>query len=146
MRQVGRLTATALLVTTLTGCYGVRYNASTLPDDAVSMTSVSTGIEGRHFVTKERAGFLLWGLWALSRPDLARIVQEQAHGQRVVNLQIQSELAPVDGLIWLGGNLLVAAGLSMVGLGAIAPLVGMALIPRFQTITIEGDLVQTGHP
>lgn len=144
MPQVAKIAVTVVLLASLTGCYSVRYNASSLPDDAVSMTSVSTGIEGRHFVTKQKAGFMLWGLLPLFRPDLARIVRQQAGGARVVNLQIQSEMTPVDGLIWLGGGLVVAAGLSLIGLGAVAPLVGAAVVPTFQTITVEGDLVQEG--
>lgn len=142
MSQGARVVATTILVVALSGCYSLRFNASSLPDDAVSMTSVSSGQEGRHFVTKQRAGFMLWGLLPLQRLDLSRVIQQEARGHRVVNLQIQTEMAPVEGLLWLGGSLGVAAVMSLFGLGAVAPLVSAALVPSFQTITIEGDLVQ----
>lgn len=142
MGHMGKLLVTAAIAATLSGCYGIRYNASSLPDDAVSMTSVSTGVEGRHFVTKRRVTYLLWGMWALSRPELSTVIREEAGERRVVNLQIQSEMTPVDGLIWLGGGVATAFLLSLAGLGPLAPLVSTALVPQTQTLTIEGDMLQ----
>ncbi len=144
MGNLAKTAVVAVLVGSLTGCYGIRYNASSLPDDAASMTSVSTGIEGRHFVTKRKVSYLFWGLLPLSSLDLAQVIRQEAGQRRAVNLQIQSAMAPMDGLIWVGGGVAATTLLSLVGLAAVGPLVGMALVPHTQTITIEGDLIQEG--
>ncbi len=137
---------------TLSGCFSISYDLSSLPEDSVQMTSSSTGNTGRHFVAHEKAYFVLSGLVPLGQPDVSGVVERESRGRRVQNLRIKSEQSFLDGLVsaGLGGlvgfvvGTVAASGNSSSATTSAASLVtaGLGLlIPQIRTITIEGDLV-----
>ncbi len=137
---------------TLSGCYTMTYDLTSLPEDSVQMTSSSTGNTGRHFVAHEKAYFLLSGLVPLGQPDISGVIERESRGRRVQNVRIKSEQSFIDGLVSVGlgalagfvGGVLVGAGSGSSSSASAASLVGAGLgllVPQIRSITIEGELV-----
>jgi hypothetical protein len=137
---IAKAVVSLVAAASLTGCYTVKYDVTTLPDNSVSMTQVSKA-PGRHFNVEQKAVWLVYGLLPIVKPDIKEALRENSRGKRVQNVTFKDEMTAIDGVI----NIALSAGagilLTAVGAGAAAPFVSL-IAPTFRTITVDGELVE----
>jgi hypothetical protein len=137
---IARAALSLAIAASLTGCYTVKYDVTTLPDNSVSMTQVSKA-PGRKFTAEQMAVWILYGLLPIVKPDVKEAIRENSRGKRVQNVSFKDEVTGVDGLINFGIS--AAASLALTAVGAGAASIAVSLIaPTVRTITVEGELVE----
>lgn len=147
-KTLSRLMLTSAVLVSLSGCYTIRYDVASLPEDSVQMTPAANAQEGRHFVSEQKAAFIVAGLAPIMQPNVAEMVSTESRGKKVQNVRIKSEATFTDGLITVGAGVLWAIIGGSVGLATgnatagtmTTSLLGL-LTPTIYTVTVEGDTV-----
>jgi hypothetical protein len=103
-----------------TGCYTLNYSNSA-SNKPISFTGEAKG-QRTHFSDEKRVWYVLWGLVALSDTEIQKtMIEPRAAGGAVQNLQIKSQMSPMDVLISFFAGILTF---------------------YCQTVTVEGDIVR----
>lgn len=102
------------------GCSTLTYSSSA-SSKPISFTGEVKG-QRTHFADEQRVWYVLWGLVALSDTEIEKtMIEPRAAGGAVQNLQIKSQVSPVDALI-----------------NFFAGIVSFYC----QTVTVEGDVIR----
>lgn len=146
MRKL-KVAAAIIAAASLSGCYTLKYDTADYPDARVAMEDTKNTRVVRHFKREDKAVWMLAGLVPVSIPRFSKVVHEEAGDRVVKNLRIQSEMSVSDGVIALGGSMLLGLIVSVAAPGnaaaaGVANGLAFFIIPQLRTVTIEGDIVE----